>query len=546
MKKYLLSSVALTTVFGGSAMAADMPLKAPPLPTCYACNWTGFYIGVNAGGSIGHDGSQDTISLNPAGSPNGLGGVPPGVLNPISNATYNSSPAGPMGGFQAGFNWQTGHAVLGVEVDWDAVNQRNTLQINNFLASSTTVAPAAYTMTDEQKIGWLATARARLGAAYGYTLWYVTGGAAWGGIKNTSTFQGTGSNLFATAPAAAFFEQTKGGFAIGGGIETALAWMGAANWSAKLEYLYVDLGTVTNGFVVPLTATPTSAYTLSSSSRINDHIVRAGLNYRFGGDRMAQGPSTPGPCPTCSWTGFYIGANAGGSIGRDRAHETDSINPAGVAGGVVAPGVNNPLTDVFHTDSPVGGMAGGQIGFNWQTSHVVLGAEADWDWVGQRDTFAYQNFVASTVNVAPTVISLTDEQKIKSLGTARARLGWADNCFLWYVTGGGAWGQVQSNYTFQSTQITGPATFGTAPFAASVSTTKTGWTIGGGVETSLAWLGLSDHWSGKLEYLYVDLGSITNSFTIPVVGAAGAHTYTSTSNLSDNIVRVGLNYRFGG
>ena len=71
MKKYLLLSVALTTVFGGSAMAADMPLKAPPLPTCYACNWTGFYFGVNAGGSFGHDASQDTISLNPAGLPNG-------------------------------------------------------------------------------------------------------------------------------------------------------------------------------------------------------------------------------------------------------------------------------------------------------------------------------------------------------------------------------------------------------------------------------------------------------------------------------------------
>jgi outer membrane immunogenic protein len=541
MKKYLLSSVALTTVFGGSAMAADMPLKAPPLPTCYACNWTGFYFGVNAGGSFGHDRGDDAIAMALPGT---LGGIAPGVLNPISATSYSQSPTGPLGGFQAGVNWQSGHAVLGAEVDWDAANQRSSLRINNFIASSVVVAPAAYTLTDDQKIGWLATARARVGAAYGYTLWYVTGGAAWGGIKTTSTFQATGSATFASTPGAASFSETKGGFAIGGGVETALAWMGAANWSAKIEYLYVDLGTVSNSYNVAFPGAGANSYTVANSSRINDHLVRAGLNYRFGGDRMAQGPSMSGPCPTCNWTGFYIGANVGGSIGHDRAHENDQLLPPGANSAAVT----NPLTDVFHTESPVGALGGFQAGFNWQTNHVVLGVEADWDWAGQRDSFANQNDIASTIVVAPAVNNLTDDQKIKSLGTARARLGWADNCFLWYVTGGGAWGRVQSNYTFQNTALNGATVFGTAPFAASVSTTKTGWTIGGGVETSLAWLGLSDHWSGKLEYLYVDLGSISNTFAIPVTGTVtpAAHTFTSTSNLSDNIIRVGLNYRFGG
>ena len=280
-------------------------------------------------------------------------------------------------------------------------------------------------MTDEQKIGWLATARARVGAAYGYTLWYVTGGAAWAGVKTSSTFQATGSPVFISGPGSADFSQTKDGWAVGGGVETALAWMGAANWSAKLEYLYVDLGSVSNSYSVA--QAPGSFYTISSTSNLHDHIVRAGLNYRFGGDHMAgAAPAMAGPCPTCNWTGFYIGANAGGSIGRDRAHENEPPNPPTANGA----NVTNPLTDVLHTESPVGGMAGGQIGFNWQTNHVVLGAEADWDWVGQRDLFANQNFVASTVVAAPAVNSLTDDQKIKSLGTARARLGWADNCFL--------------------------------------------------------------------------------------------------------------------
>ena len=103
--------------------------KAPPPPPCTACNWSGFYLGVNAGGSFGHDPSNDAISLIP---PGGIAGV----TNPISNTSYSQSPSGALGGFQAGFNWQTGHAVLGAEVDWDAANQRSRLQVNNFLASS--------------------------------------------------------------------------------------------------------------------------------------------------------------------------------------------------------------------------------------------------------------------------------------------------------------------------------------------------------------------------------------------------------------------------
>lgn len=103
MKTYLLAGVALSCVLGGSAFAADLPVKAKPI-VCVACNWNGFYVGVNVGGGIGHDPSQDAISMTAPGSPNGLGGVPPGVFNPISNTTYHSSPVGFLGGGQVGFN----------------------------------------------------------------------------------------------------------------------------------------------------------------------------------------------------------------------------------------------------------------------------------------------------------------------------------------------------------------------------------------------------------------------------------------------------------
>lgn len=376
---------------------------------------------------------------------------------------------------------------------------------------------------------------------------YVTGGVAWGGVDSNYAFQAVGTGLFATAPSAASFSTTKTGRVIGSGVETSLAWMGANHWSAKIEYLYVDLGSVNNSTFVPLTATPANGYVASSTTHIRDNIVRVGLNYRMGGDAYGYAPRpTPGPCPTCNWGGFYVGVNEATGMGHDRAHETVALNPPG--GGGVAPGVNNPLTDVRHTDSPIGFMAGGQAGYNWQTGNWVFGAEADWSWSGQRDSFANTNFIASTVNVAPAVIGLTDNQKLEWLATARARVGWAENCFLWYVTGGVAWGRVESNYTFQVNQTVGigTVTFPTAPFAASTSATKTGWTVGGGVETTLAWLGLSNRWSGKFEYLYVDLGSVNNTFSIPVVGAPGIYTFSSSSEIRDHLVRFGVNYRFGG
>jgi len=191
-------------------------------------------------------------------------------------------------------------------------------------------------------------------------------------------------------------------------------------------------------------------------------------------------------------------------------------------------------------------MAGGQIGYNWQSSNWVLGVEADWDWSGQRGTTSVQNFIASSVVVAPAQLAYSDEQKIKWLATLRGRLGWSYDYWLWYVTGGVAFGEVESNYNFQISESVG-ATFGPVAAAASSSTTKTGWTVGTGVETSLAWFGASNRWSAKLEYLYVDLGSVSNSFTVPNTGVPGSsYTISSSSDIHDHIIRAGLNYRFGG
>jgi outer membrane immunogenic protein len=280
MKKHLLSSVALLALLGGSAIAADMPVKVAPPPVCTTCastNWTGFYFGANVGGSIGSGRTDNTIALDPS-APSA------GVTNPISALSYKHSPAGVLGGGQIGFNWQAGNWVFGLEADWDATSQRDKVSSQAFLASTVVVAPASLNYSDEQKLKWLATARARFGWARDAWLWYVTGGAAWGKVDSNYAFQVTGLNaggttVFGTGPAAASFGTTKSGWTVGAGVETSFG----SNWSAKLEYLYVDLGSMTNTFRVPLTTTPTSSYTFTSNSEIRDHIIRAGLNYRFGG-----------------------------------------------------------------------------------------------------------------------------------------------------------------------------------------------------------------------------------------------------------------------
>jgi len=157
--------------------------------------------------------------------------------------------------------------------------------------------------------------------------------------------------------------------------------------------------------------------------------------------------------------------------------------------------------------------------------------------------------VSSTIAAASANLSYSDEQRLNWLATVRARLGWTHDCFLWYVTGGVAFGEVESNLgvSFVNT-APAPGLFGSGSGAASFKTTKTGWTVGGGVETSLTWFGLSRNWSAKTEYLYVDLGSVTNSVTAAITGGGAAAptsvTLASSHDIRDHIIRAGINYRF--
>jgi outer membrane immunogenic protein len=118
---------------------------------------------------------------------------------------------------------------------------------------------------------------------------------------------------------------------------------------------------------------------------------------------------------------------------------------------------------------------------------------------------------------------------------------------LAYVTGGLAYGNVSATNTVSGTNITGVQGTNTStstPFAGSFSNNslRAGWTIGVGVEGVI-----SGNWTAKIEYLYIDLGSISGSFVTPLIAPSEAFATSSyTSHITDNIVRVGVNYKFTG
>ncbi len=222
-----------------------------------------------------------------------------------------------------------------------------------------------------------------------------------------------------------------------------------------------------------------------------------------------------------NWTGFYVGAHAGYAWGSSESVAIGGSN-------IVL--ISQPTTVPRAVGiSPKGFLGGAQIGYNAQFNRMVVGIEADFSGANIRDS---QNV---DLPAATPVVRTTASEKISSLGTIRARLGMTpSDRLLAYVTGGFAFGRV--NYSGNINEF-----FNTVParqFNANSTVTKTGWTIGGGLEWAFA-----NNWSLKGEYLYYNLGSttITGPQTNPVVATEFA-TYAFTTKGS--IARVGANYKF--
>jgi outer membrane immunogenic protein len=305
MKRMLIGISAAASLLATSALAADLPARTYTKAPVYVepvYDWTGFYIGGNVGYSWGS--SNSTVSMSDATS---------GTI--LNSAIGKFNMDGVIGGGQIGYNWQRDRWVFGLEADIQGSDQKGSTSgvCAGGSATATTLAGlssacalghlgdtapfnvAAFPVTDSlsEKLEWFGTVRGRIGPTITPTiLAYVTGGLAYGQVNASGSISGTnivgpqGVNGSTLVPVAGSFSSssTKVGWTLGAGVEGVIS----GNWTAKLEYLYIDLGSVSGSFATPLVAPSGAFLTSSYSSHITDNILRVGVNYRWGGPVIAK------------------------------------------------------------------------------------------------------------------------------------------------------------------------------------------------------------------------------------------------------------------
>jgi outer membrane immunogenic protein len=266
VKNLVLVSAAVASLLATPVMAADLPVKAPAYnaPPAPMFTWTGCYVGINGGG-IRNGSTLTTYDNTP-----GLNSYLQAALTADHDFTNT---AGTAGG-QAGCNLQSDKWVFGVEGDanWSGLNQTLFTAFPNVPAGPGNIGFDSRNETLSQSVDWFATIRGRAGFVFQQPLLlYATAGVAFGKVNSSLNVQDT------LVPANTWLgsgNSTRGGWTAGAGAEYALV----GNWSAKLEYLYVDLGTFTVSASIP--GSPTQTWADDVHTRF--HVFRAGLNYKIG------------------------------------------------------------------------------------------------------------------------------------------------------------------------------------------------------------------------------------------------------------------------
>ncbi len=220
----------------------DTPVYAPP-----ANSWTGFYIGANGGYAWNNSGNS--INYNDGGA-GFIGGA---------DQSARALPQGGFGGGQIGYNLQSGSFVFGVEADFQGSS------IGDRVGSTTLNGLDA---TSRERLDWFGTARGRLGFAVDRTLFYFTGGLAYGDLRQSASVT-DGVDAVRVRN-----NDIQTGYMLGGGIEYKFS----TNWSLKGEYQYINLGNSS------LTGTDTTGAAVRTNDLdTNFHTARVGLNYHLGG-----------------------------------------------------------------------------------------------------------------------------------------------------------------------------------------------------------------------------------------------------------------------
>jgi outer membrane immunogenic protein len=256
--------------------------------------------------------------------------------------------------------------------------------------------------------------------------------------------------------------------------------------------------------------------------------------------------------PACVWCGWYVGGNVGYSESEPTSVNSSAVVTSPGLFGELVPSIPAGPAAGLTTGIPVGSqkgiIGGGQFGYNFQSGLFVAGFEADIQGLSGRAT-------GTSVTTAPLVgalpptnanATLTAANSVNWLGTVRGRIGIAAAPnFLIYGTGGLAYGGVNSSTGINQAFSVGPGELGSATASGNSSETRVGWTVGAGGE----WM-FTSNWSAKLEYLHYDLGSANYGTPVSGIAADIGTVFTlgqsSSTNFRGDIVRVGLNYKFGG
>lgn len=260
--KYLLgASAAILIAFSTSSYAADVVGNEPPVPEASipVFSWTGGYIGLNAGGGFGTFDHPFSV-VDPTTTP----------ATQLLGGSLDITAGGFIGGVQAGYNWQSGQVVYGVEADFQGstVKAEDKLDLNVGGVGGVDLSGKAGT-----KVDWFGTVRARIGyAASDRFMVYGTGGLAYGHVKSYINGDITsGGALVGSIDESK--SKTKAGWTIGAGAEYAIT----NNWTLKSEYLYTDLGKTTlyQGDIFG------AGVDASLKNDVAFHTVRIGVNYKF-------------------------------------------------------------------------------------------------------------------------------------------------------------------------------------------------------------------------------------------------------------------------
>ncbi len=306
-----VAGAGVTSIGVLAASAAELPRKAvaAPVATLGVADWSGFYLG----GHVGY------------GSANSRGTYDDGT----NTGPIDFHGTGALGGAQAGYNWQYGRLVYGVEVDgtWGSLD-KSRVDLDGD--------------TQRTKTNFLGSARFRSGAAIDNLFIFGSIGVGYAQSK----FTVTGSDT----PSPASVNLNSWGLVSGFGAEYALT----PNWSLRGEYLYYAMSKRAD---IPNLTNDSDATDFVKAEGI--HVARIAANYRFNGGQAVRATS-----PAMNWTGLYVGAHGG--YGSSRI--TGVYDEAGDNGS-------------FNID-PKGALGGLQIGYNFQNGAIVYGLEADGSWSG--------------------------------------------------------------------------------------------------------------------------------------------------------------------